>query len=135
MVDDGAYAVSRTGEAGLHFAMQRAVSGDPLQFWPMKWIWVIVLVIIGAFFTYVAVEYLTTSLHALPSYFPGHLSGHKRGRSHKRGAVAALIALLAYLGAAYMAYRVVRADKAGGAPTATGSGSSADLLSDPPAAG
>jgi uncharacterized membrane protein len=100
----------------------------------MKWIWVIVLVIIGVFFTYVAVVYLTTSLHALPSYFPGHLNGHGRGRSHKRGAIAALIALLAYLGAAYLAYRVVRADRVGGSGSATGSGSSADLLSDPPAA-
>jgi threonine/homoserine/homoserine lactone efflux protein len=136
-VEGIAYAVSSTGEEVVHFAMQRALSGDPLQSWPMKWIWVIVLVIIGAFFTYVAIEYFTSSLHALPSFFPGHVSGHKRGRSHKRGAVAAVIALLAYLGAAYLAYRVVRQGKAmaGGAGPATGAGSSADILSDPPAAG
>ncbi|MGD0314133.1 MAG: hypothetical protein ABSC90_16905 [Acidimicrobiales bacterium] len=100
----------------------------------MKWIWVIVLVIIGALATFVAIEYLTTSIHALPSYIPGHEAGHKHGHYHKRGAAAAVVALLAFLGAAYLAYRVVRENKAGGPGAAVGSGSSADLLSDPPPA-
>ena len=100
----------------------------------MKWIWVIVLVIIGALATFVAVEYLTTSIHGLPSYIPGD-HAHGRGRYHKRGAAAAVVALLAFLGAAYLAYRVVRENKSEGPGTSVGSGSSADLLSDPPAAG
>lgn len=62
----------------------------------MKWIWVIVLVVVGIIAAFVAVEYLTTSIHALPSYIPGHenlVHGRKpRGRYHKRGAAAAVIA-------------------------------------------
>jgi uncharacterized membrane-anchored protein YitT (DUF2179 family) len=82
----------------------------------MKWIWVILLVIVGALATFVAIEYFTVSIHALPSYIPGHeltVDGHKaRGHYHKRGAVAAFIALVAFVAAGYLAYRNVRADKA-----------------------
>jgi heme A synthase len=81
----------------------------------MKWIWVILLVIVGALATYVAVEYLTVSIHSLPSFLPGHelmVHGHKaRGHEHKRGAIAAFIALVAFVAAGYLAYRNVRADK------------------------
>jgi hypothetical protein len=76
----------------------------------MKWIWVIVLVVIGALAAFVAIEYLTVSIHNLPSYIPGHHKG--RGHYHKRGAVAALIALLAFVGAGFLAYRIVRKDRA-----------------------
>ncbi len=82
----------------------------------MKWIWVILLVIVGALATYVAIEYLTVSIHALPSYIPGRkLTVHgypARGHYHKRGAIAAFIALVAFVAAGYLAYRNVRADKA-----------------------
>jgi hypothetical protein len=76
----------------------------------MKWIWVIVLVVIGALAAFVAVEYLTVSIHNLPSYIPGHHPG--RGHYHKRGAIAGFIALLALAGAGFLAYRIVRSDRA-----------------------
>jgi uncharacterized membrane protein YidH (DUF202 family) len=98
----------------------------------MKWIWVIVLVIIGALATFVAIEYFTVAIHALPSFFPGQ-HAHRRGHYRKRGAVAAVIAILAFLGAAYLAYRVVQADKVGSpAASPAGGGSSADIVGGPP---
>ncbi len=73
----------------------------------MKWIWVIVLVVIGALATFVAVEYFTTAIHALPSYIPGH-HPKSRGHYHKRGAGATVVAFLAFLGAGFLAYRITR---------------------------
>ncbi len=83
----------------------------------MKWIGVILLVILGALATYVAIEYFTVAIHALPSYIPGHKTAtaghHYRGHYRKRGAVAAVIALVAFVIAGFLAYRIVQADKAG----------------------
>ena len=86
----------------------------------MKWLWVIVLVIVGILAALVAVEYLTVSIHAVPSFM-----GRHRGRGHyrKRGAVAALIAIVAFVAAGYLIWRTRRADKlalaaAGGGPAA-----------------
>ena len=82
----------------------------------MKWIGVILLVILGALATYVAIEYFTVAIHALPSYIPGHKTAtaghHYRGHYRKRGAVAAVIALVAFVIAGFLAYRIVKADKA-----------------------
>jgi len=82
----------------------------------MKWIGVIVLVIVGALAAYVAIEYFTVAIHALPSYIPGHKTAvaghHYRGHYRKRGAVAAVIALVAFVVAGFLAYRIVKADKA-----------------------
>ena len=77
----------------------------------MKWVWVIILVIVGALATFVAVEYLTTSIHNLPSYIPGRHPG--RGHYRKRGAGAALVAFLAFVGAGYLAYRAMKSDASG----------------------
>ena len=81
----------------------------------MKWIVVIVLVIIGALAAFVAIEYLTVSIHALPSYIPGHkaaYAGHsERGHYHKRGAVAALIAVVAFVVAGFLTLRIIRANQ------------------------
>ena len=81
----------------------------------MKWFVVIVLVIIGALATFVAIEYLTVAIHALPSYIPGHqtaTAGHQyRGHYRKRGAVAAVIALVAFVVAAFLAWRIVKANQ------------------------
>jgi hypothetical protein len=76
----------------------------------MKWIWVILLVIIGAFFTYMAVTYLTVSLGHLPHWFPEHKMtkpGHHSPRGHYRkgGAATALLAIIAYVLAAWIAFR------------------------------
>ncbi len=81
----------------------------------MKWLGVIVLVIVGALATYVAIEYFTVAIHALPSYIPGHkatVNGHiARGHYRKRGAFAALIAVIAFVAAGFLAYRIQRANK------------------------
>jgi len=101
----------------------------------MKWFVVIVLVIIGALATFVAIEYLTVSIHALPSYIPGHKTGYpghaERGHYHKRGAIAALIALASFVVAAFLALRIVRANQAGSVPPA----SSDQLIASAPSEG
>jgi uncharacterized membrane protein required for colicin V production len=99
----------------------------------MKWIGVIILVIIGILAAIVAVEYLTVSIHNLPSFIPGHVA-HKNGHYHKRGAVAAVIALLAFVGAGFWAYRIANAGKptvVKGPDTSTSPASTDDLLSTP----
>jgi uncharacterized membrane protein YidH (DUF202 family) len=82
----------------------------------MKWIGVILLVIVGALAAYVAIEYFTVAIHGLPSYIPGHKTAtvghHYRGHYRKRGAIAAFIALVAFVIAGFLAFRIVRADKA-----------------------
>jgi hypothetical protein len=100
----------------------------------MKWIWVIVLVIVGALAAYVAIEYFTVSIHALPSFIPGHkavgANGHPaRGHYRRRGAVAAFVALVAFVAAAFLAFRIVKRDRAT-APTAapTGGQSASDIV-------
>jgi hypothetical protein len=100
----------------------------------MKWIWVIVLVIIGVLAAIVAVEYLTVSIHALPSWIPGH-KVHGRGHYRKRGAGAAVIAFVAFVVAGYLTYRNLQTRPATSSTTGTGRGpSSADqLLSSPQA--
>jgi uncharacterized membrane protein required for colicin V production len=102
----------------------------------MKWIAVIVLVIIGVLAAFVAIEYLTVAIHALPSYIPGHKAGHGHGHYRKRGAFAALIALIAFVVAGYLAYRIVKVDggtaKVAG-PASQPTGSTTDQLLGSPA--
>ena len=88
----------------------------------MKWVAVIVLAVIGVLAAIVAIEYFTVQIHSLPSFIPGHrpVSGHY----HKRGAVAALIAILAFVGAGVLVARIRRAE----AGPAVASGSAADQL-------
>ncbi len=86
----------------------------------MKWLGVILLVILGGLATYVAIEYFTVAIHALPSYIPGHEAigphGHPpRGHYRKRGAIAAVIALASFVIAGFLAFRIVRADRAAAA--------------------
>ncbi|MGH9081557.1 MAG: hypothetical protein ACRDYE_16035 [Acidimicrobiales bacterium] len=97
----------------------------------MKWIWVIILVIVGVLAAIVAVEYLTVSIHALPSWIPGR--HHGRGHYHKRGAVAALIAFVAFVVAAYLTYRNLRTEASVPSSTTTlaGGDSAEQLLSSP----
>ena len=81
----------------------------------MKWIWVIVLVVVGVLAAIVAIEYFTVSIHQLPSFL-----GQKHGRGHyrKRGAGAALVAFIAFVVAGFLAYRIVQSDKRGPAAAA-----------------
>ena len=64
---------------------------------------IIVLIIIGVIAAVYAFEYLTVSIHALPSWVPG--KHHGRGHYHKRGAIFAVIALACLGGAGYLIYR------------------------------
>ena len=104
----------------------------------MKWLGVVLLVIVGVLATILAVEYLTVPIHSLPSYIPGGHSGtahyHKvNGHYHKRGAVAALVAIVAFVGAGYWAYRLRKPEEA--APVAVAAPTTADqALSGPPPA-
>ncbi len=78
------------------------------------------MVIVGALATYVAIEYFTVAIHALPSYIPGHKTAvaghHYRGHYRKRGAIAAVIALICFVVAGFLAYRIVQSDKSSAAP-------------------
>jgi threonine/homoserine/homoserine lactone efflux protein len=80
----------------------------------MKWPWIIVLLIVGVLAALLAAEYLSVSIHALPSWL-----GQHKGRGHyrKRGAGAALISLIAFAGAGYLIYRGRQADKSAVAAT------------------
>src|ERR1700722_20757087 len=75
---------------------------------PMKWVGVIILVIVGILAALVAVEYLTVSIHAVPSFLGRHPG---RGHYRKRGAGAALVALIAFVVAGYLIFRIRSADK------------------------
>jgi hypothetical protein len=74
----------------------------------MKWVGVIILVIVGILAALVAVEYLTVSIHAVPSFLGRHPG---RGHYRKRGAGAALVALIAFVVAGYLIFRIRSADK------------------------
>jgi hypothetical protein len=96
----------------------------------MKWLWVIVLVIVGILAALVAIEYLTISIHAIPSFMGRHPG---RGHYRKRGALAAVIAVIAFVAAGYLIYRTRRADQA--ALAAAGGGTPVvPVGSGPPAA-
>jgi hypothetical protein len=96
----------------------------------MKWLWVVLLVVIGAFFTYMAVEYLTVSIAHIPSWFPGHKAAiaghHARGHYRKGGAGAALLALISFVAAGFLAYRF--------ASSSSGPSASAPTTADTPGA-
>jgi hypothetical protein len=110
----------------------------------MKWIGVIVLTIIGILAVIVAVEYLTTPIHSLPSILGGKTAlvhGHPpRGHYHKRGYVAVVVAVLAFGGAIFWAIRLRASGggtggaspaNAGTAAPATSAASADALLSNP----
>jgi hypothetical protein len=100
----------------------------------MKWLPVVVLGIIGVLAAIVCVEYLTVSIHALPSFIPGQrpVNGHY----HVRGAFAGLVAVVALAGAVVLALRIVRPAKEKPVQTdqPVAAPSTADLLSGPVAA-
>ena len=103
----------------------------------MKWIGVAVLVVIGIIAAFVAIEYLVVPIHSLPHYLPGHKRGN--GHYHKRGAVAAVVAIVALGGAVLLAVRFSRPESETTAPEApapvapTTPSSADDLLSGPAA--
>lgn len=84
----------------------------------MKWVLAVILLVIAGFFAFVAFEYFTVSIHALPTWIPGYkatVAGHvARGHYRKRGAIAALIAFVALVGAILLA---ASASRSSGQPT------------------
>ncbi len=87
----------------------------------MKWLWIIVLIVVGVIAAVFAFEYFTVGIGHLPSWVPGHVAG-KHGHLHKRGLIAAVIAVLAFAGAGWLIYRNVQADKAAQAAAQVASG-------------
>ena len=106
----------------------------------MKWIWIIALIVIGIIAAVFAYEYLTVGIGHLPSWVPGHVAAaspvngkcpkgyhlknglcYEAGKMHKRGAFAALIAIVAFVAAGWLIYKNREADKvtAGGAAAGT----------------
>ena len=78
---------------------------------------VIVLIVVGVVAAVYAFEYLTVSIHHLPSWVPGR--HHGRGHYHKRGAIFAVIAVVCLGGAGYLIYKDRRGRGAGSASDAT----------------
>jgi len=76
----------------------------------MKWLWIILLAVVGVIAAVFAFEYLTVGIGHLPSWVPGH-APHKRGHEHKRGYLAALIAIAAFAGSGWLLYKKIQADK------------------------
>ena len=99
-----------------------------------KWIGPIVLAVVGILIGIVAIEYLTTPIHALPTIIGGK---HIRGHYQRRGEALAVLAVV-FLGiAAYWAYRTNQAgDGAGRGTPRTPAGDSPattdSLLGSPP---
>ena len=87
----------------------------------MKWIWIIVLALVGVVAAVFAFEYLTVGIGHLPSWIPGHVAG-KRGHLHKRGLIAGIIAVAAFAGAGWLIYKRVQDDKNAAAVVAAGQG-------------
>lgn len=98
-----------------------------LHFAAMKWVLVIALAVIGVLAAIVAIEYFVVPIHSLPSFIPGHkaTAGHYR----KRGAAAALVAVVAFVAAGVLAVRFRREDS-GPAPVSASTGD--QLLAKPP---
>ena len=72
----------------------------------MKWLTVVLLAIVGLLAAFVAIEYYTVSIHALPSYLPGRRNVN--GHYHMRGAMVGLVAIVALAIAAVLAIRIFR---------------------------
>jgi len=85
----------------------------------MKWILIAVLIVVGVIAGIFAFEYLTNSVGHLPSWVPGHVARRKtRGHMHKRGYVAAIVAIGAFATAGWLIYKNrLAAKSAGGATT------------------
>ncbi len=81
-----------------------------------KWIWVIVLVVVGIVLGVVSIEYLTTSIGHLPSWVPGSNPGH-HGHAYKRGYFVGFLALLSLGGAGYLAFKIRQEGSADGGDT------------------
>jgi hypothetical protein len=97
-----------------------------------KWIWIVVLIIVGIVAAFFAIEYLTHSISQLPSWIPGskhgklnYLGKPVRGHEYKRGYVAVFVAVVAFAWAGWLIYKNQVAGKAADA------GSSASVPSVP----
>ncbi len=85
----------------------------------MKWVWIILLIVVGIVAAVFAYEYLSTGIGHLPSWVPGN-EPHKRGHEHKRGYLCAIIAVVAFVGAGWMIYKERLTGKSVGSGGAAG---------------
>jgi len=68
----------------------------------MKWLIVAVIAVVGVLAAVVAGVYFTEQIHQLPSFFPGH-GPIGKGIRYKRGAAAAVVAVVLWLVAVVIA--------------------------------
>ena len=103
----------------------------------MKWLWIILLIVVGIVAAVFAYEYLTLSIGHLPSWVPGHLATkapgngkctgayrlkdgicYATGHARKRGYLALVIAIAAFVGAGWMIYKERMTGSSGSQTTA-----------------
>lgn len=81
-----------------------------------KWIGVIVLAVVGVILAFVAIEWLSEPIWKVPQYLggkPALVHGHHvRGHYRRRGEALAVLAVIAFAGAAYLAWTIKRAPAA-----------------------
>ena len=89
----------------------------------MNRLWIILLVVVGIVAAVFAFEYLSHSIYHLPTWVPGNAHGHLtkngkpvRGKESKRGYVAAVVAVLAFVGAGWLIYKDRMANRSSGGP-------------------
>ena len=83
----------------------------------MKWLWIIVLLVVGIIAAVFSFEYLTVGIGHLPSWVPGN-APHHHGHMRTRGYLAAIVAIAAFVGAGWRIYQTQLADKAAKAANA-----------------
>jgi flagellar basal body-associated protein FliL len=95
-----------------------------LEFSSMKWIWIVVLIVVGIVAAVLAFEYLSSSIYHLPTWVPGNGHGQLgangkpvRGHEKKRGYVTAFIAVVAFASAGWLMFKNMQAAKADGGLT------------------
>ena len=100
-----------------------------------KWIGIAVLAIVGILALIVGIEWLTVSIHKLPSFL-----GQKHGRGHykRRGEAAVAFGVVVLAVTAYLAYRMWKASAPGpeskeGDAAPSAASDSTSLLSTPAA--
>ena len=103
----------------------------------MKWLWIILLIIVGIVAAIFAYEYLSTGIGHLPSWIPGHVTAkaavdgkcpnsahlsngmcYTKGHERKRGYLCLLIAVAAFVGAGWLIYKERGASSGGSTPAA-----------------
>ncbi len=103
----------------------------------LKWIWVIVLAVVGILALVVGILFITQPIHTLPTFLGGKhelVKGkHVRGHYQRRGEGLIAVAVVAFGVAAYLGYRFRRQDRP--AAAAVGGGTTTAAPADGGSAG